>query len=258
MAARSKAVATAGGSDLGRTLAWLKKTGTQHGRESMARYGIPADRAFGIGVGTLKEHAKELGKSHALALELWGSGWYEARLLAAFVAEPASLTVAQMNAWAKDFDNWAVCDTVCFHAFDRTPLAWGRLAPWAGASAEFHKRGAFALLWSLSVHDREASDERFLECFPLIEAGASDERDYVKKGVDMALRAVGKRSPGLHAAALKLAARLCEAGSGPEAWIGRSVQRELVKTRPRGKKVAKVSKVAKARPRAKVAKTRPR
>lgn len=229
MAARARRPAAADG--LAGTLAWLEKSGSAAVRDGMARYGIPATRAFGISVGTLKSHARELGPSQALALGLWRSGWYEARLLAAFVAEPAALSVRDMNAWAKDFDSWAVCDTVCFHAFDRTPLAWGRIEPWAKARPEFHKRAAFALLWGLTVHDKQAPDERFLECLPLIEAAAGDERDYVKKGVDMALRALGKRNVRLRAAALGLAARLAESGIGSAAWIGRSALRDLSKKR---------------------------
>jgi 3-methyladenine DNA glycosylase AlkD len=229
MAARSRLAAGSG--DVASALSWLEKNGSQQVLDGMARYGIPSARAFGVSVGALKSYARELGKSHPLALGLWSSGWYEARLLAAFVGEPAALDVRQMNAWASDFDSWAVCDTVCFHLFDRTPLAWGRIEPWAGARTEFHKRGAFALLWSLSVHDRHASDERFLEQLPLIEAAASDERDYVKKGVDMALRALGKRNPRLCTAAKELATELCGVRSGPAAWIGRSVLRDLAKPR---------------------------
>jgi 3-methyladenine DNA glycosylase AlkD len=251
MAARTRSAATSKGDGLTQALAWLEKKGTREVRDGMARYGIPSDRAFGISVGALRAYAKELGQDHALALGLWSSGWYEARLLAAFVGDPAALGVQQMNAWAKDFDNWAVCDTVCFALFDRTPLAWGRLEPWAAARAEFHKRGAFALLWSLSVHDKQAPDERFIEHLPLIEAAATDERDYVKKGVDMALRAIGKRSAPLHAAALELAARLCESDAASAAWIGRSTQRELSKTRPRSSKkkvAARATKTSAARP----------
>jgi 3-methyladenine DNA glycosylase AlkD len=236
MAARSRTAAGARDPGVKSALAWLEENGSQPVRDGMARYGIPSTRAFGVSVGALKSYAKQLGQDHPLALGLWESGWYEARLLAAFVGDPAALGVQQMNAWAKDFDSWAVCDTVCFHLFDRTPLAWGRVEPWAGARAEFHKRGAFALLWSLSVHDKQASDERFIECLPLLEAAASDEREYVKKGVDMALRAIGKRSSPLHAAALDLAARLCASEAPSAAWIGRSVQRELSKIRPRTSK----------------------
>jgi 3-methyladenine DNA glycosylase AlkD len=250
MAARPRPAAASKGNGVAQVLAWLEKKGTREVRDGMARFAIPSARAFGVSVGALRAYAKELGQDHALALGLWSSGWYEARLLAAFVGDPAALGAQQMNAWAKDFDNWAVCDTVCFALFDRTPLAWGRLEPWAGARAEFHKRGAFALLWSLSVHDKQAADERFIEHLPLIEAAATDERDYVKKGVDMALRAVGKRSAPLHAAALELAARLCESESASAAWIGRSTQRELSKIRPRSskKKVGKPAAARAARP----------
>jgi 3-methyladenine DNA glycosylase AlkD len=236
VAARSRPAASSKGNGVDQALAWLEKKGSQQVRDGMARFAIPSDRAFGISVGALRAYAKTLGQDHALALALWRSGWYEARLLAAFVGDPAALDAALMNSWAKDFDNWAVCDTVCFALFDRTPLAWGRLKPWASARAEFHKRGAFALLWSLSVHDKHASDERFIEHLPLLEAAAADERDYVKKGVDMALRAIGKRSAPLHAAALELAAQLSESEAPSAAWIGRSTQRELSKIRPRGSK----------------------
>jgi 3-methyladenine DNA glycosylase AlkD len=226
--------------DVASALVWLRKAGTQKGRDDMGRYGIPSTHAFGVGVGAIKAYSRELGRSHSLALGLWRSGWYEARTLAAFVAEPGALSVRGMDAWAKDFDSWAICDTVCFHAFDRTPLAWERLQPWASARAEFHKRAAFALLWGLTVHDKSASDERFLDCFPLIEAAASDERDYVKKGVDMALRAIGKRSAPLRSAALELATRLSETGDGPPAWIGRSTLRDLAKAKVRTAKAGKI------------------
>lgn len=173
----------------------MERTGTREGREGMARYGIPDTRAFGVAVGALKAYAKPIGKDHALAQALWKSGHYEARMLASYVGDPALLTAKQMDAWASDFDNWAVCDTVCFHLFDRTPLAWPRVFAWAGARAEFKKRAAFALLWGLTVHDKTAKDAQFLACLTLIERGAEDERDYVKKAVDMALRALGKRNP---------------------------------------------------------------
>src|SRR5262249_12773391 len=145
----------------------------------------------------------------------------------ALVDEPQEVTPAQMDRWAADFDSWAVCDTVCFHLFDRTPHAWSRVNAWAGARPLFKKRAAFALLWGLTVHDREAPDGRFLESLPVIGRGARDGRDLVKKGVDMALRAVGKRSPGLRRAAIELATRLEVSAEGSRAWIGRSVLREL-------------------------------
>jgi 3-methyladenine DNA glycosylase AlkD len=174
-------------------LRWLERHGERSTVEGMARYGIPSEGAYGVTFGELRRFATELGRDHALAQGLWASGRYEARLLAALVDEPAAVSVGQMNAWAGDFDSWAICDTVCFHLFDRTPHAWSRVKAWAGASALYRKRAAFALLWGLTVHDRAAADRMFLICLPLIEKAALDERELVKKGVDMALRAVGKR-----------------------------------------------------------------
>jgi 3-methyladenine DNA glycosylase AlkD len=218
-----------GGTDLERTLGWLERTGSKKTIAGMARYGIPATQAFGVTVGELKVYAKQLGKDHELAQALWASKWYEARLLAAFIDDPGAVTSKQMDSWAKDFDSWAVCDTVCFHLFDRTALAWSKVRTWARAQPEFKKRAAFALLWGLTVHDKTAPDEDFLACLPLIEQAALDERDYVKKGVDMALRALGKRNATLRKAALAFARRLSQSDLGSRAWVGRSALRELGK-----------------------------
>lgn len=213
-------------------LRWLERHGTKRTKEGMARYGIPSGHAFGVTVGELKAYAKKVGKDHALAQELWKSGWYEARMLAAFVDEAQQVTARQMDLWAADFDSWAICDTVCFHLFDRTAHAWKKVRSFARARAEFKKRAAFALLWGLSVHDKQASSEQFLACLPLIEQGALDERDYVKKGVDMALRAIGKKPrPELREAVLALATRMSDSTEGAQAWVGRSTLRELSKAK---------------------------
>jgi 3-methyladenine DNA glycosylase AlkD len=213
---------------------WLRQHATKKTRDGMARFGIPSADALGVTVGDMRKYAKTLGKDHALALALWATGVYEARFMAAFVDDPAAVTPAQMDRWARAFDNWAVTDTVCFALFDRTPHAWKKVRAWAGARAEFHRRGAFALLWALSVHDKKAADDLFLACLPLIEEGARDERDYVKKGIDMALRALGKRSPALRRAAIALATRLCDSNRGAQAWIGRSALRALGGAKGRG------------------------
>ena len=154
-------------------LVWLEKRGTKKNIQDLDRYGISASHAFGVTVGDTKKFSKQVGKSHALALELWASGWYEARLLAGFVDEPEKVTVQQMNQWADDFDNWAIVDSVCFHLFDQTKHAWKRLGPWSKAKGEFKKRAAFALLWSLSVHDKEASDKASSRKEPLTNAISS-------------------------------------------------------------------------------------
>ena len=206
---------------------WLEQHATKKTRDGMARFGIPSTNALGVTVGEMRKYAKTIGKDHALAERLWKTGVYEGRFLAAFVDDPAAVTPAQMEKWAGDFDNWAVCDTVCFALFDRTPHAWKKVHAWAGARPEFKRRGAFALLWALSVHDKQAPDASFLACLPLLEAGALDERDYVKKGVDMALRTLGKRNPTLRRAAIELATRLRDSNQGAQAWVGRSTLREL-------------------------------
>jgi len=187
----------------------------------MARYGIPSDKAFGVSVGTLQQMAKRLGKNHDLAAALWDTGWYEARMLASFVAEPARITSAQMDRWCRDFDNWAICDTVCFHLFDRTPHAWRMVAQWCRRSGEFVKRAAFALLASLALHDKGAGDEPFARSLPLIERAATDQRNFVKKGVSWALRSVGRRSPALNAAAVMVARRLADSPQAAARWVGK-------------------------------------
>src|SRR5262249_53850498 len=214
-------------------LRWLERHGKQSTLKGMARYGIPSDGAYGVTYGELRALAKGIEPDHDLARALWASGRYEARMLATFVDDPAAVTVAQMNAWARDFDNWGICDTACFALFDRTPHAWSRVHAWAGARALFTKRAAFALLWGLTVHDRAAPNTAFIKCLPLIETAALDERDLVKKGVDMALRALGKRNENLRKAAVKLASRLARSSEGSQAWIGRSALRELSGPRAR-------------------------
>jgi len=208
-------------------LEWLERHATRSTLEGMARYGIPSERAFGVPVGETKAFAKRIGKDHGLALQLWASGWYEARLLAAFLDDPEQVTARQMDQWAADFDNWAVVDTVCFHLFDRTAHAWKKARQWTTAKAEFTKRAGFALIWSLTVHDKAASNQAFLECLPLIEQGALDERHFVKKAVSMALRAIGKRNPALRKAAIETSRRLADSGEASPKSIGKEALREL-------------------------------
>jgi 3-methyladenine DNA glycosylase AlkD len=202
-------------------LAWLKDHATKSTRDGMARYAIPSDRAFGVAVKDLKALGKTLGRDHELALALWSTGWYEARMLTAFVADPAQLTAAQMERWCDDFDNWAICDHLCFNLFDRTPHAWAKLGMWSRKRGEFQRRTAFALLWSLALHDKRAADDRFVEGLALIEGAAEDDRNFVKKAVNMALRAIGRRGPSLHAAAVAAATRLAASSQPSARWIGK-------------------------------------
>jgi 3-methyladenine DNA glycosylase AlkD len=208
-------------------LAQLEHRGTKANRDGMARYGILAPKAFGVSVTDLKTMAKPLGKDHELALALWKTGWYEARMLTGFVDDPAQVTVAQMNACAKDFDNWAVCDHLCFHLYDRTPHAWGRIEAWSKRKEEFVKRASFALLASVALHDKREADKPFLAALPLIERAATDERNFVKKAVSWALRGIGSRNAKLNAAALKTARNLVAHEDVTARWIGRDAVKGL-------------------------------
>ncbi len=208
-------------------LSWLKKRGKRSNVEGMARYAIRADKVFGVSVGDVRKLAKETGRSHALADSLWRTGWYEARLLAAFVDEPERVTPAQMDRWCRDFDNWAICDTLCFHLFDRTPHAWSKVKAWAAKSREFEKRAAFALLASLALHDKEAKDAPFAAGLKLIEREAADERNFVKKAVNWALRGIGERNRALNGKAIDVASRLAESDDATERWVGKDALRQL-------------------------------
>ncbi|MGH7731268.1 MAG: DNA alkylation repair protein [Candidatus Eiseniibacteriota bacterium] len=211
-------------------VAALRRMGSQRARDGMARYAIPSDRAFGISMAAMQKMAKALGRDHELASALWETGWYEARTVAAFVDEPERVTAAQMDRWARDFDSWAICDTVCFHLFDRTPHAFGKVRQWAGRREEFVKRGAFALLACLALHDKESDDRAFSRCLPLVERGAADDRNFVKKGVSWALRGIGRRSRGLHTASVALARRLAASPDASARWVGMDALRDI--TRP--------------------------
>ncbi len=191
------------------------------------RYGIHADQALGVPMAAMKRIARDLGRDHALAAELWGTGVYEARIVAALVEEPALVTLAQMDRWCADFDNWAICDTVCFSLFDRAPGAWSRVEPWARDDREFVRRAAFALLWSLALHDTSAADAQFVEGLALLEQYAADERPLVTKSMSMSMRAVGRRNPFLQAAVRDTAGRLAESGSRPAQRVGRTALREM-------------------------------
>jgi 3-methyladenine DNA glycosylase AlkD len=208
-------------------LQWLRGHSSKATRDGMARFAIPSDHAYGVAMKDMKAFAKTLGRNHALGCALWDTGVYEARMLTSMVADPAKVTPAQMDRWCRDFDNWAFCDTMAFNLFDRTPHAWDKVAQWSSRRPEFEKRAAFALLWSLSVHDKAAPDDKFLGGLRLIEREAGDDRNFVKKAVNMALRAIGKRNRALHGAAVATAKRLAAAAEPSAKWIGKDALREL-------------------------------
>ncbi len=193
----------------------------------MARFAIRTDQRLGLSIYDLRRIAKEVPHDHQLALELWQSGIPDARILASMIDLPELATDEQLEAWVADFDSWDVCDQVCDNLFEHTRFAWKKVREWSTREEEFVKRAAFALLSCLAWHAKDAADQQFIECFPLIKAGASDPRNFVKKAVNWALRNIGKRSPALNRAAIALAEDLLTLGDKTANWVARDALREL-------------------------------
>lgn len=221
---------------LDEAMAWLEGHATAHTRTGLARYGIvTADRVLGVSMADTKRLGALLGRDHRLADALWRTGVFDARMLVAFVAEPARLTAAQMDRWCRQTDNWAYCDTLSFHLFDRTPHAWTKVEAWSRQPGEFVKRTAFALLWSLALHDKGNDDAPFLRALRWVEREGADPRNFVMKAVNMALRAVGRRGPRLHAAAVAVARRLATSTDAAPRWVGKDALKTLLKAPPRAR-----------------------
>ncbi len=232
-AAASAAATAAARLDADAVLARLRALGDPAVAAGYARFGIVARNALGMSMSAIQRLAKELGPRHDLADALWRSGVHEARLLVAFVADAQRLTAAQIERWARDFADWGTVDTLCFKLFDRSPHAWSKIAAWKDREPELQKRAAFALLASVALHDRGAADAPFRDALGWIENAATDPRNFVKKGVLWALRAIGTRNRALHADALRTAKRLGQSRDATARWIGRAAARELGKRAPR-------------------------
>jgi 3-methyladenine DNA glycosylase AlkD len=195
--------------------------------EGMSRFGIAAEKRLGLSVPDMRQIAKELGKNHKLALALWKTGIPEAKIVAAMIDEPEKLTESQMEGWVIGFDSWDVCDQVCMNLFERTDLAWQKVLDWSERDEEYVRRAAFALIACLAWHDRDAEDGRFISLLPFIKRAATDERNYVKKAVNWALRNIGKRNPKLNKAAIRAAREIQKVDSKAARWIAADAIREL-------------------------------
>lgn len=174
--------------------AWLLANASGVERAKLARYGIPDTHALGVPMGQMLAFARKRPKDPELAAALWADGGYEARTLAVLLDDPVALTLARMDAMVADFDNWAICDTACFRLFDKAPEAWQAVPRWAASERLYTRRAAFALVWGLSVHDKRAGDQPFMDALALAEAHAGDARPHVRKAISMAVRATGKVS----------------------------------------------------------------
>jgi len=205
----------------------LKSMASPKDVEGMARYGINPHNTLGISIYKLRPLAKEIGNDHKLALRLWDSGIHDARLLAVFIEDPVKVTEEQMESWAKDFDSWDVCDQACTSLFDLTPLARKKVFEWAERDEEFVKRAAFSIIAGLAVHDKKAEDPRFEDFFPIIKKQSTDDRNYVKKAVNWALRNIGKRNFNLNKRAIEIAKEIQKINSKSAKWIANDAIREL-------------------------------
>jgi 3-methyladenine DNA glycosylase AlkD len=208
-------------------LADLKRLANAQNVEGMARFGIRPANVLGISMPTLRKMAKEIGRDHASALALWDSGIHEARILASMIGEPRLVTPELMDAWVNDFDAWDVCDQVCGNLFDRTAYAYQKAVEWCHGEKEFVRRAGFVMMAELAVHDKKAEDEAFTQFFPLIMQYADDERNFVKKAVNWALRQIGKRNSRLCALALECAYDIQKMDSKTAQWVSKDAIKEL-------------------------------
>ncbi|MDQ4058271.1 MAG: DNA alkylation repair protein [Actinomycetota bacterium] len=213
----------------------LKGMASPRDREGMARFGINTERALGISVATLRTVAKETGRDHALAMRLWDSGIHEARLLATLVDDPKAVTSEQMEAWAADFDSWDLCDQCCMNLFWRTPYVLEKASQWARRDEEFVKRAAFALMARLATKKAKAADEPLESFLPIIERAADDDRNFVRKAVNWALRQIGKSNRHLNELAIKTAERIGTQDSKSARWIAKDALRELTSDKVRAR-----------------------
>jgi len=222
----------------GAILSRLQSLSDPRAVEGMARYGINPRNNYGVSVRTLREIAREIGTDHALARKLWASGVHDARILASIIDDPALVTASQMESWVADFDSWDVCDQCCA-LFARTRFAWRKAGEWSGRPEEYVKRAGFVIMARLAVSDKKADDSRFEPFLPIIREGAADDRNYVKKAVNWALRQIGKRSLRLNGEAVATAEEIARSGSKSARWVASDALRELtseaVQTRLRGR-----------------------
>jgi len=195
--------------------------------KSMARYGISTKNAYGVPIPELRRIAKEIGKKHLLAQQLWESEIHEARILATMVDDPENVTEKQLEDWVMSIDSWDLCDACCGNLFDRTEFAYRKAVEWSARKEEYVKRAGFVLMAELAVHDKKASDEKFLDFLPIIKRESIDERNFVRKAVSWALRQIGKRSLNLNKACIDAAREIKKINLKSAKWIGTDAIREL-------------------------------
>jgi 3-methyladenine DNA glycosylase AlkD len=210
-----------------RAVAELRKHGEDRNVEGMARFGIRAEQIYGVAKPKMDAIAKAIGKNHDLGLKLWETGIHDAKLLGMLISEPERVTSGQMERWVRDFDNWDVCDGTCCHLFVDASSAWEKAFTWSGRKKEFEKRAGFAMAAYLAIHDKAAKDDRYRKFLKMIEREAWDDRNFVRKAVNWALRNIGKRNRQLNRDAIAAAERIRRQGTGAGRWIAADALREL-------------------------------
>jgi len=205
----------------------LRKRADPRNAAGMERFGIKGRNILGVNIPVLRAIARSHRGDHGLALRLWKTDIHEARLLAGFIEDPDRVTGRQMESWVRDFDSWDICDGVCCNAFDKTPFAYIKASEWTRRKEEYVKRAGFVLMAALAVHDKKAPDAVFLRFFPIIRRGAADERKFVKKAVNWALRQIGKRNLCLNRMAVKVAKDISGLDSKAARWVASGALREL-------------------------------
>jgi 3-methyladenine DNA glycosylase AlkD len=205
----------------------LKSKASPANLEGMARFGITVEKRLGVSVPDMRRIAEDTGRDHKLAAKLWKTGIAEAKIVASMIAVPEEMGAKDMDTWVLGFDSWDVCDQVCMNLFEKTPFARQKISEWSTREEEFVKRAAFALIACLAWHDKQAPDEDFIQFLHLIKHSATDDRNFVKKAVNWALRNIGKRNTGLNKAAIKTARELRRMDSKAARWIAADAIREL-------------------------------
>jgi 3-methyladenine DNA glycosylase AlkD len=205
----------------------LKALANPEAVAGMARFGISPKNTYGVSIPNLRVIAKESGRNHLLAQQLWASGVHEARILASMIDDPRMVTEEQMENWVKDFDSWDVCDQCCSNLFDKTRFAHQKAVEWSRKKEEFVKRAGFVLMATLAVHDKKADNEAFVKFLPIIKKEATDDRNYVKKAVNWALRQIGKRNQTLRKKAMETAEEIQKMDSTAAKWVASDALREL-------------------------------
>jgi len=221
--------------DAGSIVAELESLANPANVAGMGRYGINVEHAYGVSIPVLRSMAKVIGTDHALAGRLWATGVHEARLLACLIDDPSKVTEEQAERWVKDFDSWDICDGCCSNLFDKTTLAYRKAFEWSSREEEFVKRAGFVLMAALASHDKKAPNASFEKFFPVIERESIDDRNFVKKAVNWALRGIGKRNRALNEKAVAVALRIRKIDSRAARWIASDAIRELTSEKVRSR-----------------------